>query len=89
MITCQQCGAWNLDLQPEQLMVAKKIGDFSLSGAQPKFSATVEERWRATCHCGWYVIGRLVDPVLGADGLTFISGHFEAKASENPHLAPR
>ncbi len=75
--SCPLCGsrplavAWGLR--------AKKIGDFSLSGAQMKISAV--EFCEISCsHCGMWAPGRFTDDTKIEDG-TFVSGHFEVTGS--------
>jgi Zn ribbon nucleic-acid-binding protein len=57
---------------------AKRLGSFSLAGAQMKVSA--RQVARVSCGaCGWSVPGRFTDDARIRDG-RFISGHFEPAA---------
>ncbi len=71
---CPSCGharlvvAWGLR--------AKRVGDFSLSGANMKFSAV--PFCEVSCgHCGMWAPGKLTDDAKVENG-EFVAGHFEA-----------
>lgn len=62
-------------VQLEKVLASKPLGSYSISGAMTKIVA--QELWVATCTvCSLHVVGKLVDPVIGEDGL-FRGGHFE------------
>lgn len=67
------CGQPKSVLTLEPVLDAQEIGDFSLSGVQPKFSAKMKAMVQCT-HCGWTAKGRVEDAVI-KNG-TFVSGTF-------------
>jgi hypothetical protein len=67
------CGQPKSVLTVERVLEAREIGEFSLAGVQPKFSAEMKAMVQCT-HCGWTARGHVEDGVI-ANG-AFISGTF-------------
>lgn len=71
MATCPECKVSsrvdNTAMSVDEVLVAKPLGTWSLSGVQDKTVATV--KLRLSCKCGWGVFGIVKD------------GYFEAEVS--------
>jgi len=71
---CPSCGERG-GLHFANVLAAKDIGDFSLAGAQLKFSAIEQVICRCSL-CGEERAGHLEDVTMTEDGKTFLSGRF-------------
>lgn len=69
MATCPACGTRSRDdidaFTVEPVMVAKKLGEYSLAGRTPKVVAV--QRWKLACRCGWSIMGRLEGEEFAGD----------------------
>ena len=71
---CPSCGERG-GLHFANVLAAKDIGDFSLAGAQLKFSAIEQVICRCSL-CGEERAGHLENVTMAEDGKTFLSGRF-------------
>lgn len=71
------CGQPKSVLTLERVLEAQGVGEFSLAGVQPKFSAVMKAVVQCT-YCGWTARGHVEDAVLSDDGV-FVAGTFIAE----------
>lgn len=75
------CGAPKSAASVEPVFEARPVGEFSLAGVQPKFSAQMKARMSCGA-CGWFATGHMEDVEI-EDGI-LIGGYFVADTVAAP-----